>query len=60
MDIHNYLKDPKVFAYYGMIIENQICKLQKGFKTAKEMLRFTYLRLFDKGEIHKDTKLINI
>ncbi len=59
-DIGNRLEDPKVLAHYGMTVENQISKLQKGFETAKEMLRVTGSGVLDKGEIREDTKLRSI
>lgn len=59
-DIGNRLEDPKVLAHYGMTVKNQISKLKKGFKTAKEMLRVTDSGLLHEGEIREDTKLMSI
>lgn len=60
MDIGNRLEDPKVLAHYGMTVKNQISKLEKGFKTAKEMLRVTGSGLLHEGEIREDTELMSI
>lgn len=59
-DIGNRLEDPKVLAHYGMTVKNQISKLEKGFKTTKEMLRVTSSGLLHEGEIHEDTELMSI
>lgn len=59
-DIDNRLEDPKVLAHYRMTVKNQISKLEKGFKTAKEMLRVTGLGLLHEGEIREDTELMSI
>ena len=59
-DIGNRLDDPKVLAHYGMTIKNQLSKLEKGFKTAKDMLRVTGSGLLHEGEIREDTELMSI
>lgn len=59
-DIGNSLEDPKVLAHYGMTVKNQISKLEKEFKTAKEMLRVTSSELLHKGEVCEDTELMSI
>lgn len=43
-----------------MTIKNQLSKLEKGFKIAKDMLRDTGSGLLHKSEICKDTKLMSI
>lgn len=43
-----------------MIVKNQTSKLEKRFKTAKEILYITGSELLYKDEIYKDIKLINI
>ena len=59
-DIGNRLDDSKVLAHYEMTVKNQLSKLEKRFKTAKDMLRVTGSGLLHKGEIHEDTKLMSI
>ena len=59
-NIGNRLDDPKVLAHYGMTIKNQLSKLEKGFKTTKDMLRVTGSGLLHKGEIREDTELMCI
>ena len=46
--------------HYGMTIKNQISKLEKGFKIAKDMLRVTGSGLLHKDEIRKDSELMSI
>ena len=43
-----------------MTAKNQISKLEKGFKTAKEMLRVTGSGLLYKGEMGENTELMSI
>lgn len=54
------MEDLKVVTHYRMTVKNQISKLQKGFKTNKEILNITGSELLYEDEIYKDIKLINI
>lgn len=54
------MKDPKVVSYYRMTVKNQISKLEKRFKTDKEILNIMGSELLYKNEIYKNIKLIYI
>lgn len=41
IDISNCQDDPKVLAYYEIIFKNQLSKLEKRFKTTKDILCVT-------------------
>lgn len=59
-EIGDRLEDSKVLAHYRMTIKNQISKLEKGFKIAKDMLRVTGSGLLHEGEIRNDSELMSI
>ena len=59
-EIGDRLEDSKVLTHYGMTIKNQISKLEKGFKVAKDMLRVTGSGLLHEGKIREDSELMSI